>query len=84
MLACERDSGNEWANPTRLGLAFDAADIDTAKRYAKEVRRDGPAAWKLDTTLADLERSVNQVHEAAKRQALDAILADLKALSGST
>jgi len=83
MLACERDTRNEWGNPTRLGLAFDAADVDAAKRYAREVRRDGPAAWKLDTTITDLERSVAQAQDATKRQALEAILGELKSMIGS-
>jgi tetratricopeptide (TPR) repeat protein len=80
MLACDRDERNEWRNPTRLGLAFDAADVDKAKEYARAVQREGAAAWKLETTLADLERSVAQVGDATRQQALQAILDDLKAL----
>jgi hypothetical protein len=80
MLACDRDTTSPWRNPTRLALAFDAADVETAKRYAKQVRRDGPAAWQLETTVKDLERSVGQVQDEAKRKSLEAMLADLKTL----
>jgi citrate lyase beta subunit len=84
ILACERsrarNAQDEWINPTLLGLAFDAADVAAAKRYVKEVRREGPAAWKLDTTIADLERSVGQVEDAAKRQDLQGLLGELRQL----
>jgi hypothetical protein len=78
MLACDLDVHNEWRNPTRLGLAFDAQDAEAAERYAKEIRRDGPAAWKLDTTIADIERSVGQVDDPAVRVSLQEILTDLQ------
>jgi tetratricopeptide (TPR) repeat protein len=84
ILACERAKArktqDDWLNPTLLGLAFDAGDVAAAKRCLKDVRRDGAAAWKLETTLADLARSVDQVADPAQRQALAAIAAELKAL----
>jgi tetratricopeptide (TPR) repeat protein len=84
MLACERakarNPSDEWINPTLLGLAFDAADVAAAKRYVKDVRRDGPAAWKLDTTIADLERSVRQATDPARGQALAGLLDELRAM----
>jgi tetratricopeptide (TPR) repeat protein len=79
-LACERDAQNEWSKPTLLTLAFFDQDVERAKAYAREVRRAGPQAWKLDTTLATLERSVSQADDPALKQALAAILADLKTL----
>ena len=85
MLACERakarNAQDGWTNPTLLGLAFDAADVPAAKRYVKEVRRDGPAVWKLETTIADLERSVQQVKDPAQREALAELLGELRALA---
>lgn len=80
MLACDRDERSEWRNPTRLGLAFDAGDVEKAMSYARMVARDGVAAWKLQSTLGDLERSVAQVDDAEKRQSLRATLDGLKAL----
>jgi tetratricopeptide (TPR) repeat protein len=84
MMACERararNAQDEWLNPTLLGLAFDAGDVAAAKRCVKLVRRDGPAAWKLETTLDDLDRSVAQATNAATQQALAAMVEELKAL----
>jgi tetratricopeptide (TPR) repeat protein len=79
-LACERDSANEWSKPTLLTLAFFDQDLPRAREYAREVRRAGPQAWKLDTTLDTLERLVRQTADEAKRKALEVILAELKAL----
>lgn len=85
MLACERalamGAGDEWLKPTLLGLAFDAGDLAAAKRLVTEVRRDGPAAWKLDTLLVDLARSVQQLADPAPQQALAAQLATLQAVA---
>jgi len=80
MLACERDAQNEWSKPTLLTLTFFDQDVERAKFFALEVRRAGPQAWKLDTTLDTLERSVGQAADPQTRQALKAILADLKSL----
>jgi tetratricopeptide (TPR) repeat protein len=79
-LACERDSANEWSKPTLLTLAFFDQDVSRARDYAREVRRAGPQAWKLDTTIDTLERSVRQTTDAAKRIALEAILGELRSL----
>jgi hypothetical protein len=84
MFACERakarNPSDEWVNPTLLALAFDAADVPAAKRYVKEVRREGLAAWKLDTAIATLGQSVEQVTDPPKRAALSALLEELRAL----
>jgi hypothetical protein len=86
MLACERAKArgaqDEWLNPTLLGLAFDAGDAATARRLVADVRREGPAAWKLDSTLADLERSVAQVADAGHRAALTVQLQALRSIAG--
>ena len=84
LMACERAKANgardEWLNPTLLGLAFDAGDVATARRLVAEVRREGPAAWKLVTTLADLERSVGHRPEDADRAELAALVDALRGL----
>ena len=81
MLACERNAQNEWSKPTLLTLAFFDQDVERAGGYAKEVRREGLAAWKLDTTLGTLELSVLQTHDPEKKGSLAAILADLRSLT---
>ncbi len=78
--AKERNQQDEWLKPTLLGMAFDAGNISTAKHWAKEVDREGPAVWKLDTTIADLERSVRQATDPATQRELTAVLAELRTL----
>jgi tetratricopeptide (TPR) repeat protein len=86
MMACERararNSQDEWVNPSLLGLAFDAGDVEKARRCVKLVRREGHAAWKLETTLVDLQRSVAQHTNPATQQGLAATLDELKTLAG--
>ena len=79
-LAAERDVQNEWSRPALLTLAFFDQDVPRAQAYAREVRRAGPAAWKLDTTIKTLERSVSQTADGGSRKALEAILGELKSL----
>jgi tetratricopeptide (TPR) repeat protein len=80
MLACERDSKNAWSKPTLLTLAFFDEDVERARRCAREVRREGPGAWQLQTTLDTLERSVGQARDPRKKEALAGVLEDLKSL----
>ena len=81
-VACERAKelrpADEWVRQTLLGLAFDEGDVATARACLKEVEREGPARWKLETTVADLERSVLQQPDAQVRQALSDLLVRLK------
>jgi tetratricopeptide (TPR) repeat protein len=79
-LAAERDAENDWSRPTLLTLAFFDQDVARARAYAKEVRRAGPGAWQLASTVTTLERSVGQTPEPATRAALQGILDELKAL----
>jgi hypothetical protein len=82
-LACERARGkggkDPWLKPTLLAAAFDAGDVAKAKALAKDVRRDGPAAWQLETTLADCRR-VLPLHPPDTAAALGRIADDLAAL----
>jgi tetratricopeptide (TPR) repeat protein len=83
-LACERAKsfrpGDDWVRPTLLGLAFDEGDVETATSCLKEVEREGPAKWKLETTTVDLERSVQQRSDPQVRQALSDLLVRLKSI----
>lgn len=80
--ACERakkrNAADEWLRPTLLGAAFDAGDVDKAEDLAEEVKTEGAARWKINSTLADLERSANQVPDAAKRERLLATIEEFK------
>jgi hypothetical protein len=82
-LACERARAkggkDPWLKPTLLGAAFDAGDVARVKALAKDVAREGPAAWQLETTLADCRR-VLPLHPAATAAALGAVLDGLEQL----
>jgi hypothetical protein len=84
LIACERAKErhpeDEWVRPTLLGFAFDEGDVNTARKLAKEIEREGAATWKLATTISDLERSVEQTRDAAKRDALRELLEELRNL----
>jgi hypothetical protein len=83
MAACRRalalGTAEEWVRPTLLGLAFDRGDVAEAQRLLREVAAEGPAAWKIETTLGDLEGSTNAHAEKVQRQ-LNGVLAALKEL----
>ncbi len=78
MESCEalraRGAGDEWLRPTLLGAAFDTRDYDAAERLTREIRKEGHAAWKLDTTIADLRRSVGQITDASERIRFEALV----------
>ena len=83
MIACERarsrKSSDEWLNPTLLGAAFDAGDVEKARELADRVAEDGPAAWKLESTLSDC-RVAAKLHQEPHRSELLGIITDLEKL----
>ncbi|HEY3570123.1 MAG TPA: TRAFs-binding domain-containing protein [Thermoanaerobaculia bacterium] len=78
--ALERNPKDDWALLTLLGVAFDAGDVEAATRLYERIADDGPPAWKLETTLADLRLSIQLQQDPEKRQALTSILGNLEAL----
>jgi tetratricopeptide (TPR) repeat protein len=81
--ACERakrlNVADEWLRPTLLAAAFDLGDPDKAEELADDVIAEGQAAWKVQSVLGDLEASVLQVIDAAKRVRLSAVIDRIKA-----
>jgi hypothetical protein len=82
--ACERAMrqgiADPWLRPTLLGAAFDAGDIDKATQLVREVGREGPVAWQLQSTLNDLKVSTRYVKDEAMRARFVALLAKLELL----
>ncbi len=82
--ACQRamqfTPSDEWLRPTLLGAAFDAADVPLARELAAKVRAEGPAAWKLDTTLKDCERSAKLCADKPTRRQLLELVEELRKL----
>jgi Tetratricopeptide Repeats-Sensor len=81
--ACERarvlNIADDWLRPTLLAAAFDLGDPDKAEELADDVLNEGPAAWKIDSVLADCEASLLQVADPAKRARLTAVINRIKA-----
>ena len=71
---------DEWVRPTLLGMAFDAGDLAQAEALAAEVEQEGAVAWKLATTIKDLEVSVSQQTNPEVKRGLETVLGGLEAL----
>jgi tetratricopeptide (TPR) repeat protein len=83
MTACERAelrrSEDEWLNPTLLGAAFDAGDVEKARELAEAVTTEGTAVWKLETTIADCKLA-SELFDEPRRAELLTVVAQLAAL----
>jgi hypothetical protein len=81
--ACERarrlNLADEWLRPTLLAAAFDLGEPDKAEELADAVMDEGPAAWKVESVLADLDASALQIVDATKRTRLSAVIDRIKA-----
>jgi MAP3K TRAFs-binding domain len=78
--ALERKTADEWVRPTLLGLAFDRGDVAKAQQLLTEVMAEGPVAWEVETTLSDLQGSVDRNADEEIRQQLNDVLTALKGL----
>jgi len=87
MMACDRARlrklDDEWLLPTLLCAAFDSGDVERARELAEEVAFAGPAVWRLETTIPDLELAAS-FHEADRARELIRIVSELKDLSRAT
>lgn len=86
--ACERarrmDKHDEWLNATLLGAAFDSGDAEQAETLLGQVIEEGPVAWKLDSTVADLRASLADQSEtltSAARDRLSTVLGELETMA---
>lgn len=78
--AIAKGTVDEWVRPTLLGNAFDRGAIAEAVGLCAEVESEGPAAWKLKTTISDLAASVDGHEDPEVRAGLNAVLKQLHAL----
>jgi tetratricopeptide (TPR) repeat protein len=80
--ACERAKrlqvADEWVRPTLLGTAFDLGDPDKAEELADAIIAEGAPKWKVNSVLHDLEDSIVQVSDTAKRARLSAVIDRIK------
>jgi tetratricopeptide (TPR) repeat protein len=79
--ARRRHASDPWLKPTLLAAAFDAGDVDTARELADDVEREGAAIWRLETALADIERSIAFFKDDPERfESLASVVDDLRTL----
>jgi len=71
--ALKRGEHDEWLRPTLLGAAFRARDVEKAAELAEQVEDEGGAAWKLASTLADLQLAVQQAAGDERHDEIEAI-----------
>jgi hypothetical protein len=80
--ACERarrlQVADEWVRPTLLGTAFDLGDPDKAEELADAIVAEGAPKWKVNSVLHDLEDSIVQVSDTAKRARHSAVIDRIK------
>jgi hypothetical protein len=83
MAACDRaksrGASDEWLRPTLLVTAFGLGDADKAEVLCNEVAEEGPARWKIESVVRDLEGNVKQIKDKDRRKRLDKVIARLKA-----
>ena len=86
--ACQRSidlrNDNEWTRQTLLGAAFDSADVEEARTLIPDIRNEGAVAWQLDTTLSDLEVSLDLQQDPEVKRGLGEILEELRELAEGT
>ncbi len=82
--ACRRaiaiGSEGEWTRATLLGLAFYRGDVAAARDLKARVEADGPSAWKLKSTLSDLQTDIEHHSDPVVKGALKVIAKQLETL----
>lgn len=71
--AIERGEDDGWAKPTLLGAAFRAQDVALVRKLAIEVARQGPAAWELESTLDDIDDTIEHIKEGDSKAQLSKV-----------
>ena len=66
----DRNEDDGWARSTLLGTAFRIGDVIEVARLSREVAQEGPAAWELQTTLQDIEHTINSLPDSKLKQEL--------------
>jgi tetratricopeptide (TPR) repeat protein len=66
----DRGEDDGWARSTLLGAAFRVGNVDEAARLIKDVGREGPAVWQLESTLKDIEDALSAMPDSPVKQQL--------------
>jgi hypothetical protein len=85
LAACQRSidqrTDDEWTRQTLLGAAFDTGDVEEARTLLPAIRNDGPAAWKLDSTVSDLQVSLELQQDQDVKRRLGELVQELRELA---
>jgi hypothetical protein len=76
----DRKEDDGWARSTLLGAAFRVGDPTEIDRLTIEVVSEGPVAWELGSTLADIDDALELTSDAALKAQLAGRRDALKAL----
>lgn len=72
--ACERaiaqGTDDEWTRPTLLGDAFRTKDTDKIEDLIERIEDEGPAAWKLETTLDTIQDVLSSMADSGEKDDL--------------
>jgi tetratricopeptide (TPR) repeat protein len=66
----DRGEDDGWARSTLLGTAFRLSDVSEAVRLTKEVAQEGPSAWQLETTLQDIQHTLDVMPDSPHKHQL--------------
>ena len=78
--AIELGEDDDWTQPTLLGAALRASDVNLAKDLMEQVASEGTAQWKLDTTIDDLIDFLSFVEPSPQRDVLENVVAELQSM----
>jgi hypothetical protein len=76
----ERNPTDDWARPTLMAMAFDAADPALAARILAEIQTQDVAGWHLESCISDVEDSLSLIPPGTAHDQLAVILAKLKTM----
>ncbi len=79
--AMQRNPNDQWIRPTLLGAAFDAGNTEQAKELYREIVKEGPGSFQLNSTIPDLEKSLALQANSKAYDELQKVLDDLKKLA---
>ena len=70
-----------WTKPTLLYAAFRSQDVPKVTKLAVEVAVQGAAAWELESTLVDIDDTIEGVEDESVRAALSKVRDQLRKLA---
>jgi tetratricopeptide (TPR) repeat protein len=76
----DRREDDGWARAALLGAAFRQGDVAEVARLARDVVREGPATWQLESTLTDIHEIVSNLPPSSSREQLSQICDQLAAM----